>query len=198
FLKLWANFSSKYSESFLKSIFTKDLILRLPHFFGIILLNLTVGLIVGAIAGASGSISAGNFVVDALNNSNVTGVILTTPIFAIQHIIVSGGFGGVGSGGGFFALFFILIMIIIQAIIIGIISGILISALQGLLFGVIKGVSYSFFKSFVLVKYELKDFTSFNDIVIQSMKEGVKTGAIVGFIVGTLQGIFTLIGIIKS
>jgi len=179
-------FKNNHSETIINSLFSHDLVFKLPNFWGLILLNALIGLIIGFICGASGAVSLVHVIL------NVISEIILNSNYPLYKIMVVGGFGGIGLGDDFLALFFIFLIIIVSSIIIGILSGLIISIFQGLIYGAIHSISSSIFKSFFIVQYEIGNYSNFFKILIKSMKEGLISGLTVGIIVGIIQATSTL------
>jgi hypothetical protein len=170
------------SKSFLSALFSKGLTRSINSgFWGRALISGTVGLLVGAITGASGAISFPQF----FNGSASS--ILSAGSLPLM-VFVGGGFGGPG-GTGFWSMLFLILVLILMGLIIGILSGLIVHLVVAAAAGATKGAT----KEAVLRILEEPD----EKPQPHRIRNGVVRGALTGVVVTILESIFTVWGILS-
>jgi hypothetical protein len=169
------------SKSFLSALFNKGLAGSFDAgFWGRALISGTVGLLIGAITGASGAISFPQFFNGSASSILSAG---SLPLMAF----VGGGFGGPG-GTGFWSMLFLILVLILMGLIVGILSGLIVHLVVAAAAGATKGAT----KEAVLRALEESD----EEPQPHRIRNGVVRGALTGIVVAILESIFTVWGIL--
>lgn len=184
-VRAWPRKPGDIEKSFISALFSKSL--AAPQldgiFFGRVLISGTIGCLVGAILGASGTISFPQLFSDS------TATIFQNTAYPIMAF-AGGGFGGPG-GDGFLSVIFLILVIVVLAICAGCIIGLLLQLAMAVFFGGIKGAT----KSAVTAILEEKDA---KEPTAQShpIRAGAIKGALTGLLAGIVQAAFTAWGLI--
>src|SRR6266404_1368628 len=186
-LRSWARKSGHLSQSFVSALFNKGLAAPALDgiFLGRVLIGGIVGFLVGMANGAAGFINFPQF----LSESGGTEVFHNTvyPIVAF----LGGGFGGPG-GTDFWALLFLIVVIIAAALLMGFLAGFLLHVVLAGVGGTIKGGTKAYVTKILTERTVGEKMEESHPI-----RAGVTRGLLIGLIVGTLESIFTVLGVVR-
>jgi hypothetical protein len=186
-LRSWARKSGHLSQSFVSALFNKGLAApRLDGIFlGRVLIGGIVGFLVGLANGAAGFISFPQF----LSESGGTEVFHNT-VYPIVTFL-GGGFGGPG-GTDFWALLFLLVVIVAAALLIGVLAGFLLHLVLAGVGGTIKGGTKAYVTKILTERTKGEKIEESHPI-----RAGMTRGLFIGLIVGILESIFTILGVVR-
>lgn len=184
-VRAWPRKPGQVEKSFISALFSKNL--AAPKldgtFFGRVLISGAIGLLVGAITGASGMISFPQFFSDS------TAQVFHDTAYPLMAF-AAGGFGGPG-GDGVLSIIFMILVIVILSICAGCIIGFVLQLVIAALFGGIKGTT----KSAVTKMLEEKDPQG-SSTESHPIRAGAIKGALTGLLAGVVQASFTAWGIV--
>jgi hypothetical protein len=177
--------ASKYGGHFISSLFQKRLGESMLDsvFWGRVVIGGCVGLAAGAVNGSMGILNFPQFL------WGTAGRIIHESSYPIIAF-VGGGFGGPG-GTGFFSLAFLVLVIIISAVLAAFLIGFLLHLLMYGIAGMTKGATKAYLTDI------LRDQSAGEGKDDHPVVAGMRRGFYIGLIVGIIESVFTVLGIIK-
>jgi len=178
--------AAKHGGHFISSLFQR----RLGEstldtvFWSRVVIGGLIGLATGFLNGSTGMLSPLQFLwgtAEATINESAYPVV----------VLVGGGFGGPG-GVGFLSLAFLVLVIILSAIIAALLAGLLLHLLMYAIAGMSKGATKAYITNI------LHDQSAANHGDDQHpVLTGMTRGFFIGLVVGAIESVFTILGIIK-
>ncbi len=175
-IRRWFKVKNRISESFMSSVINHKLFSIDKMFIPSVMISMTVGLIIGSIAGAGSSIELAQATLDGY-----------TAAISVVGLV------GVGGSGGFPILSYglillILLIILLQTIILGAILGSLAYVIIGMIMGAAKGSTKGLFKTSIEMRTKNDSDEKPLVIMFKNAYRGLFEGGIAGSVVGLIHG----------
>ncbi len=178
-------YKSTIVDKVLSKLFSLQVLEVKPSYSSSIILSLLVGVVVGWITAAGGAVGVTTLVSADIHNVASNILHSTLPIVAF----LKGGAGGFFSSFSFLWIVLIILIFVINGILIGAASGVTFGAVAGAINGAVRG---GVLKSMVSLVSAGDSSDPKAEIMWKSAQRGTIEGAMVGGIVGFIQGVTTV------